>query len=104
MKKLLCVLSLVIVSIAGFSQTSDKVCYAMKDGKMMVMKHGKMMMMSKDMKLSNGEMVMKDGTVKMTDGTTSMLKEGQYVDMKGKMGMVSDMKMDKMKMDSTKMQ
>ena len=102
MKKFLCAVSFVLISFAGFSQ-STKACYAMKDGKMMTMKGGKTMMMSKDMKLSNGEMVMTDGSVKMTDGTTSMLKEGQYIDMNGKMGMVSDMKMGNMKMDSTKM-
>ena len=43
-------------------------------------------------------MIMTDGMVKMKDGSTSMLKEGQYVDVTGKMGMISDMKMDKMKM------
>ncbi len=75
-----------------------KDCVMMKNGKMMVMKHGKAMMMSNSVKLNNGTMVMKDGTVKMVDGNTQMLKEGQYVDMDGKMGMMKmNMKKDKMK-------
>ena len=102
MKKIMMLTGLILLSYAGMSQTSKKTCYLMKDGKVMVVKGSSEMMMNKTMTLSNGEMVMKDGTLKMKDGTTMMLKEGQYVDMNGKMGMMSDMKMDKMKMDSTK--
>ena len=67
----------------------------MKDGKMMMMKEGKTMEMNEDMTLNNGAMVMKDGTVKMKDGTSRMLKDGECLDMYGKMSM---MKMDKKKM------
>jgi hypothetical protein len=102
MKKMLVALGLMIISSAVFAQSSTKMksCYVMEKGKVMSMKNGKEMAMSKNMMLSNGATIMTDGTVKMKDGTTTMLKEGQYVDMNGKIGMMSDMKMEKMKKDS----
>jgi hypothetical protein len=80
----------------GMSKMSHmkKDCYLMKDGKMMMMKHGDttmMKMMDKSVMLNNGATVMMDGTVKMADGTTKMLKEGWYVDMDGKMGKMKKM-------------
>jgi hypothetical protein len=105
MKKLLCGLVLMIISYGGFAQMSKKMhdCYVMKDGKVMKMKGGKEMMVDKTMTLKNGEMIMQDGTVKMKDGSTKMLKEGEYIDMNGKTGMMNESKMDKMdKMDKMK--
>ena len=87
MKKFLFAALLMIIGYGGFAQTS---------------------------KPMNDYYVMKDGNVKMKDGSMMMLKEGQYVDVNGKMGMLMDDKMDKMgkmdkmdkmdkmKMDSTK--
>ena len=103
MKKVLFVLAIALLGNGAFSQMEKKMhdCVMMKDGKMMAMKSGKSMMMTKDMKMSNGTMVMKDGTVKMKDGSTSTLKDGEYVDMKGKMGTMDDkMKMGKMKKEN----
>ena len=102
MKKMLFAIGLMIFGSGVFAQseTKMKTCYIMENGKVMTMKNGKETTMSKDMTLSNGAVVMTDGTVKMKDGTTKMLKEGQYVDANGKMGMKGDMKMDKMKKDS----
>ena len=102
MKKMIFAFGLMIIGSGVFAQTSKKMksCYVMENGKVMSLKNGKEMTMGKSMMLSNGATVMTDGTVKMKDGTTTMLKEGQYVDMNGKMGMISDMKMEKMKKDS----
>ncbi|HXB44437.1 MAG TPA: DUF6799 domain-containing protein [Puia sp.] len=116
MKKFLFAALLMIIGYGGFAQTSKPMndYYVMKDGKVISMKGGKEATLAKTTKLSNGEMIMKDGNVKMKDGSMMMLKEGQYVDVNGKMGMLMDDKMDKMgkmdkmdkmdkmKMDSTK--
>jgi hypothetical protein len=102
MKKMLFAFALIIISSGVFAQDSTKTkkCLVMENGKMMSMKGGKEMVMTQNMMLKNGATVMPDGTVKMKDGSSMMLKEGQYVDMNGKMGMMSDMKMEKMKKDS----
>ena len=68
--------------------TMKKDCAMMKDGKMMLVKHGDSIMMDSTVTLNNGAMVMTDGTIKMKDGTTKMLQEGYYIDMDGKMGML----------------
>ena len=70
---------------AKMEHSGMKDCVMMKDGKMMVMKGGKTGMMDKDMTMKNGATVMKDGTVKMKDGKTMMMKEGDMMDMSGKM-------------------
>ena len=107
MKKLVGVLAISFICCSAFAQDSSmkamnmhdtsmsnmnmkKTCVVNQDGKMMVMKNGKMTMMSKSMMLTNGSTVMADGTIKMSDGTTKMLKEGEYVDMDGKMGMMKN--------------
>src|SRR5580693_6425396 len=97
MKKFLFAALLMIIGYGGFAQTSKPIndYFAMKGGKVISMKGGKEATLAKTTKLGNGEMIMKDGS-KM------MLKEGQYVDVNGKMGMLMDDKMDKMKKDSTK--
>jgi hypothetical protein len=75
-------------------------CYLMKDGKMMIAKHGDttmMAMMNRTVLVNNGATVMVDGTVKLADGTIMMLQEGWYVDMNGEMGIMKKrMKEDKM--------
>lgn len=63
-----------------------KDCVMMKDGKVMVMKHGQHSELTEDLTLDNGTMVMKDGTVKTSDGKTMMLKDGEWIGMDGKMG------------------
>ncbi|MXV50470.1 hypothetical protein GS399_05750 [Pedobacter sp. HMF7647] len=62
-----------------------KDCVMMEDGKMMLMKDGKTMEMTKDMALKNGTMIMTDGTVKSKSGKSMKLKNGESVDMNGKM-------------------
>jgi hypothetical protein len=103
MKKLIGFLALSALSCGAFAQDGkmqedskskmnemNKDCFVMKDGKMMMMKHGEtgMMMMEKSVKLHNGVTVMRDGNLKMADGTMKMMKEGHYVDMDGKIGMM----------------
>ena len=61
----------------------------MQNGKMMVVKNGNMMPMEKDMTLRNGTKFMVDGTCMTKDGKKTMMKEGEMMDMDGKMMMVS---------------
>ena len=90
MKKIMVLVLSLFFSLGVFSQTDmqmKKDGVMMKDGKMMVMKDGKSMMMDKEMMMKNGTTVMMDGTVKMKDGKTMMMKEGDMMDMAGKMKM-----------------
>ena len=57
----------------------------MKDGKMWTVMNGKSAAMDKEMTMKNGNVVMTDGTVKMKDGKTVMMKDGESMDMEGKM-------------------
>ncbi|MES2060542.1 MAG: DUF6799 domain-containing protein [Bacteroidota bacterium] len=71
----------------------------MMDGKMQMQKNGKTMPMEKDMTLTNGTQVMTDGMCKMKDGTSMTMKDGDMIDMNGKMGkMPKKSKMGGMKM------
>ena len=106
MKKLLAVMTAVLFSFGAYAQDKEKKmdkmhasmkdCVMMHDGKMMVMKNGKMTDMTEDITLKNGTMIMKDGSVMMKDGTNKVLKEGEAVDMEGKIGKM-DMYMKKHK-------
>ena len=64
----------------------------MKDGKMMVMKNGKTMPMEKDMTMKNGTKCMTTGECTMKNGKKMMMKEGDCMEMSGKMGKCSMMK------------
>ncbi len=101
MKKLLIACTALLLSAATFAQTDStktrndkgnhmdhktkKDCVMMKDGVMMQMKDGKATAISSSVTMSNGTTVMTDGTVTMQNGTKSMLKEGESMDMSGKM-------------------
>ena len=109
MKKILVLFLATSLSYGAFAQTDSKMDNSkmksekmdmmhqngvtMQDNKMMVWKDGKTMAMDKDMMLKNGATVMTDGTVKMKDGKTMKMKNGEMMDMKGK---VTWMKGDKM--------
>ena len=56
----------------------------MQNGKMVKLQNGKMTNLDNDMTMSNGTKVMSDGTYIKKDGTKMMLKEGQHIDMQGK--------------------
>ena len=89
MGKLLSLLMLVL-SLSTYAQTTKKMaamkdCCIMKDGKMMVMKDGKTMPMEKDMVMKNGTKCMVNGECMMKDGTKMQMKEGDCMEMSGKM-------------------
>lgn len=91
MKNLILLFTALTISLGVFSQGTKmadkpmKDCCMMKDGKMMCMKGGKTMAMDKDMTMKDGTTVMKDGTVKMKGGKTMKMKNGESIDMDGKM-------------------
>ena len=62
-----------------------KDCVMMKDGKMVEMNKSGITPLAKDLALSNGTVVNVDGTVKSPDGTILKLKDGEAVDMEGKL-------------------
>ena len=73
----------------SFAQTTTanskmKNCCMMKDGKMMQMKDGKMMSMDKDMTLKNGTKCMPNGECIKPTGEKIAIKEGECMDMDGK--------------------
>jgi hypothetical protein len=67
-------------------KTQKKDIYVMKDNKMWQIKAGEKTELTEDVTLANGTIVMANGTVKTTDGQTTMLKNGQYVDLEGNIG------------------
>ena len=71
----------------------------MKNGQMKMVKNGKDMPMDKEMTMGNGTKVMTDGMCTKKDGTTMTMKNGDMMDMDGKMGkMPKTAKKRKMKM------
>lgn len=73
----------------------------MRNGKVMVMQNGQSAPLTADKTLSNGEVVSSNGQVKMADGTTTMLKDGDWINMNGTISH-HDAKM-KQKWDKNKM-
>jgi len=57
----------------------------MQNGKMMKVKNGKITFLDHIITMSNGTKVMSDGYYIHNDGTKLMMKEGQHMDMSGKM-------------------
>jgi hypothetical protein len=83
-------LFLVVISLNSQAQTTKKSkmmkdCCMMKEGKMMVMKDGKTMPMEKDMVMKDGTKCMVNGECTMKDGTKMQMKEGDCIEMSGKM-------------------
>jgi len=71
-----------------------KDCCMMHDGKMMVIKDGKTMPMEKNMTMENGTTCMTNGQCTLKDGTKMQMKEGQCMDMNGKLDQCSMMSKD----------
>ncbi len=70
----------------------------MKDGKMMVVRHGEMKPLDMVMTLENGARVAMDGTVTMRDGTSRRLTDGEALTLDGEPTTAVDMHMkDRMK-------
>lgn len=59
----------------------------MHNGEMVMIKDGKTMPVEKDMTMKNGTKCMTDGTYITKDGKRTMMKEGEMMDMNGKMMM-----------------
>lgn len=64
---------------------ATKDCCMMKDGKMMVTKNGITMPMEKDMVMKNGTTCKTNGDCKMKNGKTMKMKDGDCMEMSGKM-------------------
>ena len=84
------ILVLSLATSNSFAQTKNKSammkdCCMMKDGKMMVMKNGKTMPMKKNMTMKNGTTCMTTGECTMKNGEKMMMKEGDCMEMSGKM-------------------
>lgn len=62
-----------------------KDCVMMKDGKLHLMKGTSITGLDKNLTLANGTVIKTDGTVKAADGTEMTLKEGEAIDMEGKL-------------------
>jgi hypothetical protein len=68
-------------------QTMDKSKsdgYRMQNGKVIVSKNGQLTTMEKEMTFSDGSILKSDGTIIRKDGTKLMIKDGEYVDVTGK--------------------
>lgn len=59
--------------------------YMMKSGKVVMIKDGKVTTLDKEVTLENGTTITTNGSILQMDGTKATLKEGEHVDMTGKM-------------------
>ena len=66
----------------------------MKEGKMMVVRHGEAIPMDMVMTLSNGTRVAMDGTITLPDGTSRMLMDGEAMTLDGEPTTLVDMQRD----------
>lgn len=69
--------------------------FTMADNKMMMVVDGKTIIMDKEMKTKDGAIVMMDGTVKSSNGKSIQLKNGDCMDLSGKMIWVRNEQIDK---------
>lgn len=77
------------------SHKEESACaFTMADGKMMMVVDGKTVTMDKEMKTKNGAIVMVDGTIKSSNGKSVKLKNGDCMDMSGKMIWVKNEQID----------
>lgn len=64
----------------------QKDVYVFKNTKMWEVKSGKIAEMTKEVTLENGTIIKTTGEVVTKDGATTALKDGQYIDLEGKIG------------------
>lgn len=57
----------------------------MKEGKILMVKNGEVTTLDHDMTMTNGTKVVTDGNYTSNNGTTMKLREGQHIDMDGKL-------------------
>lgn len=113
MKKLILICALFTIYFGSFAQTDsvrnkkgtnnyqkqnneNKNCTVkMENGKMIMTVDEKTVVIDKQMTMKNGTIVMMDGTVKTKDGKTMQLKDGECIDMSGKMIVVKNSQIQK---------
>jgi hypothetical protein len=66
--------------------------YLFRNGKVMLIQNGKMTLVEKDVTLSNGTLIMHNGNYMVKGGKKIMLKDGEHMDMNGKVTMGSQSK------------
>jgi hypothetical protein len=71
--------------------------YAFKDGKLVKVKNKVKTEQKDNVTLSNGTQISSNGTIQYSDGTTATLKEGEWIDDKGK---IHQGRMNKMNKDN----
>ncbi len=64
------------------NEHGDKYCAKTKNGKLTIMHEGKEL--TSDVTLSNGTRIAMNGTITKTDGTTMIIKDGECIDLEGK--------------------
>ena len=66
--------------------------FVKKDGKTVMVKDGKFTTLKKDMTLSDGTVVMTNGSFKTNNGTATELKDGDHLDLNGKLTTLNNSK------------
>lgn len=66
--------------------------YIMKNGKIMMIKNGQLTQLDKDVTLSNGTFIGKDGTYLIKGGTKTTFREGEHMDLMGKINQMDKTK------------
>ena len=66
--------------------------FVMKNGKTVMVKDGKFTTLKKDMTLSDGTVVMTNGSFKTNNGTATELKDGDHLDLNGKLTTLNNSK------------
>jgi len=103
MKKIILLMTALIISMGTYAQSDPKLPinsdttgyqksdqkhsdgYMMKGGQMMCVKDQKMTLLKNDTTLTNGTLVMANGDYVRKGETKQMFKEGQHMDLSGKM-------------------
>lgn len=107
MKKILLAITAMIASAGAYAQSEQKPPvgpdstvyqtptqkyadgYMMKNGKMMSVKDQTLTLLKNDATLTNGTIIMSNGNYHKKGGTKMMFKEGQHMDLTGKMVLIS---------------
>lgn len=106
MKKIILILSAIVISEYGYSQQYDtlryitkdgvyvnkndsvylnKTCVTMVNGKLLFLNNGSMVPLEQAMIMQNGTIIMANGMIKTKEGIVSQMNEGECLDMFGEM-------------------
>lgn len=98
MKKLLGVLVFGALSMGVFAQSDKKSqddtpwdYVMMKHGRLIEVQHGRQIKVRRNITLVNGTTIHVNGRIDDSNGKTKHLKEGQYIEMDGKIAWLKDM-------------